>query len=155
MNDASDRPEPPEATDDEPTPSPTAPEPAASPPPAPVPPPPAPVPPPPAPAPDVGPPPQSDYTADGVPTLDYVRDKIESRYATSLGAAELAEESSKGREIEEQLAERDEAAKARLEQNPQVAAARNRASSPLPRCPADGTHPQRRRAALPAVRARP
>ena len=40
-------------------------------------------PPPPSPVPD--------YDDRGVPSLDYVRDKIESRYATSLGAAELAE----------------------------------------------------------------
>jgi hypothetical protein len=92
MDDAGDRPDPPEAADDEPTQS-------------------APVPAPPAAA-----RPDPDYTPGGVPTLDYVRDKIESRYATALGATELAEESAKGREIEEQLAERDEAAKDRLEQ---------------------------------------
>jgi phage shock protein A len=57
-----------------------------------------------------------DYTEAGVPTLDYVRDRIEGRYATALGASELADESEKGREIAEQLAERDEAAKERLEQ---------------------------------------
>ncbi len=101
MNDAGNRPEPPEASDDEATPS--QPEPTPAPSPA-------------APLPGAAPTPEPDYTAAGVPTLDYVRDRIESRYATSLGATELAEESAKGREIEEQLAERDEAAKDRLEQ---------------------------------------
>ena len=32
------------------------------------------------------------YTDAGVPTLDGVRDKIETRYGTALGATELAEE---------------------------------------------------------------
>ena len=33
-------------------------------------------------------PPAPDYDEHGVPSLDYVREKIESRYATSIGAAE-------------------------------------------------------------------
>ena len=38
--------------------------------------------------------PQSDtgYTLSGVPTLEGVREKIEARYGTALGATELAEE---------------------------------------------------------------
>jgi phage shock protein A len=45
-----------------------------------------------------------------------VRDKIESRYATSLGATELAESTAAGRSVEEQEAERAAAAKAKLEE---------------------------------------
>ncbi|TWF74359.1 hypothetical protein FHX44_11239 [Pseudonocardia hierapolitana] len=61
-------------------------------------------------------PPAPDYDEHGVPSLDYVRDKIESRYATSLGATELAESNAAGRSVEEQEAERAAAAKARLEE---------------------------------------
>ena len=59
---------------------------------------------------------QPDYDERGVPSLDYVRDKIESRYATSLGAAELAEGTAEGRTLEEQEAEREQAAKAKLDE---------------------------------------
>lgn len=41
-----------------------------------------------APAPAV---PDTGYTDAGVPTLDGVREKIESRYGTAIGATELAE----------------------------------------------------------------
>jgi hypothetical protein len=61
-------------------------------------------------------PPAPDYDERGVPSLDYVRDKIESRYATSLGAAELAGETAAARSVEEQEAERAEKAKAKLEE---------------------------------------
>ncbi len=61
-------------------------------------------------------PPTPDYDEHGVPSLDYVRDKIESRYATSLGAAELAEGTAAGRSVEEQEAERAAKAKAKLEE---------------------------------------
>ena len=61
-------------------------------------------------------PPAPDYDEHGVPSLDYVRDKIEGRYATSLGATELAESTAAGRSVEEQEAERATAAKARLEE---------------------------------------
>lgn len=61
-------------------------------------------------------PPAPDYDEHGVPSLDYVRDKIEGRYATSLGAAELAEGTVAGRGVEEQEAERAAKAKAKLEE---------------------------------------
>ncbi|GAA1325008.1 hypothetical protein HF577_20785 [Pseudonocardia xinjiangensis] len=64
----------------------------------------------------VAPPPAPDYDDHGVPSLDYVRDKIETRYATSLGAAELAQESEEARSIEEQEAERERAGKAKLDE---------------------------------------
>ena len=37
------------------------------------------------------------YTPAGVPTLEGVREKIESRYGTALGATELAEDAPEGR----------------------------------------------------------
>ncbi|OLS99849.1 hypothetical protein BJF90_37705 [Pseudonocardia sp. CNS-004] len=61
-------------------------------------------------------PPAPDYDEHGVPSLDYVRDKIEGRYATSLGAAELAEGTAAGRSVEEQEAERAAKAKEKLEE---------------------------------------
>ncbi|MGH3524071.1 MAG: hypothetical protein ACRDU4_14935, partial [Mycobacterium sp.] len=41
------------------------------------------------------------YTSSGVPTFESVREKIETRYETSIGAAELDAESPEGRGIEE------------------------------------------------------
>ncbi|HEY0815054.1 MAG TPA: hypothetical protein VGE11_17420 [Pseudonocardia sp.] len=58
--------------------------------------------------------PSSDYTDGGVPTLDYVRDKIEGRYATSLGMEELTAQTEQGRSLEEQTAKRKKAAEAKL-----------------------------------------
>jgi hypothetical protein len=60
--------------------------------------------------------PVPDYDERGVPSLDYVREKIETRYATSIGAAELAENTAEARSVEEQEAERERAAKAKLEE---------------------------------------
>jgi len=68
-----------------------------------------PVPPPAAPV-DTG------YTAGGVPTFDSVREKIETRYATSVGSAELAAETPEGRSVEEQYDTRQKAAAERLAQ---------------------------------------
>jgi phage shock protein A len=59
---------------------------------------------------------ESDYTTSGVPTFDSVREKIEKRYQTSIGAAELDAESPEGRSIEEQYEERQRAAAERLAQ---------------------------------------
>jgi hypothetical protein len=56
-----------------------------------------------------------DYV-DGVPTFDFVRDRIEGRYATALGSTELAEESTAGRSLAQQQEDRDTAARERLEQ---------------------------------------
>jgi hypothetical protein len=61
-------------------------------------------------------PPAPDYDEHGVPSLDYVRNKIEGRYATSMGAAELAEGTAAGRSVEQQEAERAAKAKAKLEE---------------------------------------
>lgn len=56
------------------------------------------------------------YSSDGVPTFDAVREKIETRYATSLGSAELASETQQGRAVEEQYDARQRAAAERLAQ---------------------------------------
>jgi len=66
-----------------------------------------------SPAPEV---PRPDYDERGVPSLDYVRDKIEGRFATSVGGTELAQESAEARSLEQQEAERDRAAKAKLDE---------------------------------------
>ncbi|WP_250548976.1 hypothetical protein [Pseudonocardia sp. H11422] len=60
--------------------------------------------------------PAPDYTEAGVPSLDHVRDKIEGRYARSLGATELAEETEQAQSSAEQQAEREKAGRERLEQ---------------------------------------
>jgi phage shock protein A len=54
------------------------------------------------------------YDSAGVPTFESVREKIETRYGTSLGAAELAAETPEGRDVEEQYEERQRAAAERL-----------------------------------------
>ena len=69
-----------------------------------------PPPPPPAEAADTG------YTPGGVPTFESVREKIETRYGTAIGATELAAETPEGRSVEEQYEERQRAAAERLEQ---------------------------------------
>jgi hypothetical protein len=60
--------------------------------------------------------PSPDYDDHGVPSFDYVRDKIEGRYATSIGSTELAAETPEGRTVDDQFAERERAAKAKLEE---------------------------------------
>jgi phage shock protein A len=59
-------------------------------------------------------PPDPGYDSAGVPTFESVREKIETRYETSLGAAELAAETPEGREVEEQYEERQRAAAERV-----------------------------------------
>ncbi|MGP4053466.1 PspA/IM30 family protein [Mycobacterium sp. 4D054] len=60
--------------------------------------------------------PETGYTSDGVPTFDSVREKIETRYATSIGSAELASETPEGRAVEDQYDARQRAAAERLAQ---------------------------------------
>lgn len=60
--------------------------------------------------------PETGYTPDGVPTFDAVREKIETRYATSLGSAELASETPEGHTVEKQYVLRQKAAAERLAQ---------------------------------------
>jgi len=59
--------------------------------------------------------PAADYV-DGVPSFDFVRDRIEGRYATALGTTELSEESAAGRSLADQEKDHDAAARERLEQ---------------------------------------
>ncbi|QNG18660.1 hypothetical protein G4H71_00080 [Rhodococcus triatomae] len=59
---------------------------------------------------------RSDYTDDGVPTYDAVREKIEGRFGTAIGSAELAHETPAGKSVEQQWTEREKAAKARLDE---------------------------------------
>ena len=54
------------------------------------------------------------YDESGVPTFESVREKIETRYGTSLGSAELDAETPEGRATEEQYEERQRAAADRL-----------------------------------------
>ena len=60
--------------------------------------------------------PEPDYTETGVPTFDYVRDRIENRFTTSVGATEVA---GLGGEqdvasLDKKLAARDQAARDKL-----------------------------------------
>lgn len=59
---------------------------------------------------------ETGYTDAGVPTLEGVREKIESRYGAALGAAELAEETPEGRAAAEQYETRRKAAAEKLEE---------------------------------------
>jgi hypothetical protein len=60
--------------------------------------------------------PAMDYTDSGVPTFDYVRDQIESRIATSVGAAELAGDTAPAKSVEDEFAAREQAGRDRLEE---------------------------------------
>ena len=60
--------------------------------------------------------PAPDYDEHGTPSFEHVRDRIEARYATSLGATELAEDTDRVRDQAEQQAERDRKAAERLEE---------------------------------------
>jgi phage shock protein A len=66
------------------------------------------------PEPAPAPPPPTGYTDGGVPTLDYVRDKIEGRYAKALGMEELVGETDQARSLAEQEAARKKAAEEKL-----------------------------------------
>ncbi|OBG48747.1 MULTISPECIES: hypothetical protein [unclassified Mycobacterium] len=66
--------------------------------------------------PDEPTPPDPGYDSAGVPTFESVREKIENRYATSLGDAELDADSPEGRSVAEQYDERERAAAERLAQ---------------------------------------
>lgn len=61
-------------------------------------------------------PPEQGYTNSGVPTFESVREKIETRVGTALGAAELDAETPEGRSVEEQYEARQKAAAERLAQ---------------------------------------
>lgn len=60
--------------------------------------------------------PDTGYDDSGVPIFESVREKIESRYQTSIGAQELDSETPEGRSVEKQYHDRQQAAADRLEQ---------------------------------------
>ena len=60
--------------------------------------------------------PDTGYTDAGVPTLEGVREKIETRYGTALGATELAEETPEARTAAKQYEEHQKAAADKLEE---------------------------------------
>jgi hypothetical protein len=66
------------------------------------------------PAPSPAEPVDTGYTPGGVPTFDSVREKIETRYGTAVGASELAAETPEARTLEEQYEARQRAAAERL-----------------------------------------
>jgi phage shock protein A len=57
-----------------------------------------------------------DYDQAGVPTFDYVRDRIEQRTATSIGAQELADATPEGHAVEDQYEARERAGRDKLEE---------------------------------------
>jgi phage shock protein A len=57
-----------------------------------------------------------DYTERGVPTFDYVRDRIENRVNTGVGAAELADATPEGKAVEDQFEARKKAGLNKLEE---------------------------------------
>ncbi len=60
--------------------------------------------------------PEPDYSESGVPSFDHVRDRIEQRYTTSIGATEIAgiggPETAES--LDKKIADRDKAAKDKL-----------------------------------------
>lgn len=56
---------------------------------------------------------EPDYTEDGVPTFDFVRDKIENRNLTTEAAAELAGDP---QHVQDQFEQHEEAGRDRLEE---------------------------------------
>ena len=60
--------------------------------------------------------PEEPTNSDAIPTFDEVREKIETRYGTAMGGAELDAESAEGRRVEEQYEARQRAAAERLAQ---------------------------------------
>jgi hypothetical protein len=60
--------------------------------------------------------PDTGYTDSGVPTLEGVRERIETRYGTALGATELAQETAQSRTAAEQFDARQKAAEKKLDE---------------------------------------
>ncbi len=61
-------------------------------------------------------PPDLGYDSEGLPTFEFVREKIESRFGAAQGAAELDAESPEGQSVENEFEERRRAAAERLAQ---------------------------------------
>lgn len=60
--------------------------------------------------------PPGDYSESGVPTFDYVRDRIDNRVATSIGSQELAGETPEGKAVADQFEARERAGRDKLEE---------------------------------------
>lgn len=60
--------------------------------------------------------PPGDYTEGGVPTFEHVRDRIESRAATGIGAEELAGAAPEAKAVEDQFEARRQAGLDKLEE---------------------------------------
>ncbi|PSL43503.1 hypothetical protein B0I31_1314 [Saccharothrix carnea] len=60
--------------------------------------------------------PAGDYTEDGVPTFEHVRDRIENRVATGIGAEELAEATPEAKAVEDRFEARRQAGLDKLEE---------------------------------------
>lgn len=60
--------------------------------------------------------PPGDYTEAGVPTFDYVRDRIENKVNTGIGAAELADATPEAKAVEDQFEARKKAGLDKLEE---------------------------------------
>lgn len=60
--------------------------------------------------------PEPDYSESGVPSFDHVRERIEQRYTTSIGATEVAGLGGKEdvASLDKKIADRDQAAKDKL-----------------------------------------
>jgi phage shock protein A len=70
----------------------------------------------PVPCPEPAPPVDTGYTPAGIPTFESVREKIENRFGTALGASELASETAEGRDADKRYEATKRAASERLEQ---------------------------------------
>jgi hypothetical protein len=60
--------------------------------------------------------PPGDYNEAGVPSFDFVRDRIENRVATSIGTQELADATPEGKEVEDKFEARKKAGLSKLEE---------------------------------------
>jgi phage shock protein A len=60
--------------------------------------------------------PPGDYNEAGVPSFDFVRDRIENRIATSVGTEELANATPEGKSVEDQFEARKKAGLSKLEE---------------------------------------
>ncbi|MEU4745359.1 hypothetical protein AB0G02_33520 [Actinosynnema sp. NPDC023658] len=60
--------------------------------------------------------PPTDYTDDGVPTFEHVRDRIENRVATGIGAGELADAIPEAQAVEDRFEARRQAGLDKLEE---------------------------------------
>jgi phage shock protein A len=60
--------------------------------------------------------PPGDYDQAGVPSFDYIRDRIENRVATSTGSQELTGATPEGKAVEDQFEARERAGRDKLEE---------------------------------------